>query len=125
MRVPLVLRAQRTGGEDDREFGKARRQRTSPAQMLAELGRVLAHFGGAQQHHERPCDAAAPAGDDHVVDPALRFAHRLGRDLAVAAHFALPLSDCDILAAGAWSRKRPPSAATAPARKGALWLPRS
>ena len=51
--------------------------------MLAELCRVLADFGRADQQLERAAEPAAAARDDQVVDPALGGCHLSKRDIAI------------------------------------------
>src|SRR5215472_17685008 len=83
VREPLELRTPEAGGGDNGKLRKAVRQGCAPAQMLAELCRVLANLRRADQQLERAAEPAAAAGDDQVVNPALGRCHLTGRDVAI------------------------------------------
>ena len=77
VRVPLEGRVAGTAGDQDGQLGLARRQRGVVAQQFAQGLPAVGELGVVQRGAQRALDAAAAAGDDLVVDPALVGVHGL------------------------------------------------
>src|SRR5262249_41930073 len=88
VRVPFELRAPERAGDQDGEFGEARRQAGAEAAECAERLRAIGELRALQPHAQRPLHLAARAGDDGVVHAPLVGVELVVDDVGHARHGA-------------------------------------